>query len=108
VHAIAGRDHLPAQVTHRRLEGHIGAGAGFVEERGHHPPRAKLEQAAIVLLHALADGERGVEQDLQVVAVELVDGDDVLAGKVAFDPGWPVHVNEADGLAQVGAYEGCL
>jgi len=85
--AVAGRHDFAAQVTHRRLEGEVGARAGFVEQRGHQPPGGELEQAAVVLGEALADRDRGVEQDLQVAPAKLLDRDDVFAGEVAIDLG---------------------
>ena len=85
VHAAAGGDDLAAQALHGRLEGHVRAGAGLVEERGHDLALAERQDRLVALAHlrpkVCCQGEEAVE----VGPRELLHRDDVAAAEVAAD-----------------------
>jgi len=71
-------------------------------------PGRQLKQAAIVLPHPPPDGERRVEQNLQVAPVELLDRDNVFAGEISSDLGRRVDREKLLGLAQIRPDSGAV
>ena len=72
---VNGGDDVPAKAVHGRFEGEAGAGAGFVEEAGHDHALTEIGLAADVGVHAVGEGEDG----LDLVVGDVVDGDEVAA-----------------------------
>ncbi len=97
-HTVTRRDHFTTEATHRGLERQVGTGAGLVEQCRHQRTCRQLEQTAIRLLDALADRCGGIEENLQVVAIQLIDRDNMLVRKVAVDFGRGVFFQEPLGL----------
>lgn len=92
LNAIADGDDITTEASHGSLEGHIGAGTGFKKEGCHDFACTYLGESSIMEADAPTNGACGVDEGIEVIAGELVNGDNVFAHELIGDFGGCVGV----------------